>query len=79
MENNLTLAKNLRGCSLCGYCKSSRVIAWPSDDISSDELPKGATKNMKEKAWYMVRCDYFKFTVSNPEQLSVCEAYSAKE
>lgn len=74
-RNNDKLAEKIRACSLCGQCKASRIIAWPIDRISREELPKGAVKNIKLKAWYMLRCDYFKFTVSNPEELTICEAF----
>lgn len=81
-ENDVLLVNKLRACSLCGLCESSSFLAWPqggSDGIEEDALPKGVFKNRDLKAWYMVRCGYFKFTVSNPEALKVCEAFKELE
>ena len=64
----------IRMNSLCGNCKSSTLIGWPIE-VDRDDLPRSIEKDRETDHWYLIRCDYFKITVSQPQELAFCEAY----
>ncbi|HCS64507.1 MAG TPA: hypothetical protein DIW64_10760 [Cellvibrio sp.] len=76
---NTSIPQQIRLNSLCGQCQSSTLIGWPDEDVDRDELPRGAVLDQETKSWYLVRCDYFRFTVPHPDQMSFCDAFKKRE
>ncbi len=78
-ENNLHLAEQLRAGSLCGQCKSSTLLGgWSDETVSKDNLPSFVIDSDEHECSYMIRCDYFKLTIPEPETLQFCETFKKR-
>ena len=46
--------------------------------LYGDDGPHGLCEDKATNLAYLVRCDYFRFTVHRPDALRKCEGYQAK-
>ena len=60
---------------LCGSCTAAKFMFW---ERLSGTTPHGLCEDTATDLAYLVRCDYFRFTVQSPDALQKCEGYQAK-
>lgn len=71
----------IRQKTLCGTCEACDLMIWEPDTsiiIPDGDLPNGATASRSGTTihyHYLIRCRFYRFTVSRPENLTRCTSY----
>ncbi|MEO0973630.1 MAG: hypothetical protein AAFX85_11100 [Pseudomonadota bacterium] len=76
MGNELTAYQKIRRQVLCGDCKSSKFMFW---ERSRQDAPNWTTEDADSGMIYLVRCEFFKFTVQDPRALRKCEGHMPRK
>ena len=67
----------------CGRCSASTLLLWNEEQIG--ERPKGSSsatiitdsEGKEDDVYYLVRCSFFKFNVTDPEHIIHCEGFKS--
>lgn len=77
------LTADIREKLYCADCKNCKLMVWQNDDDDKlDDLAKNRGYIIKDKdlkAFYMVRCQWTKDTVFQPQTLVKCEGKQEKQ
>lgn len=77
----------IREKTLCGTCEACDLMIWEPDtnpvsgrpeNIPDGDLPNGAAASRSGTTihyHYLIRCRFYRFTVSRPENLTRCTSY----
>jgi len=79
------ICRAIRGELTCGNCSASTLLMWSEKRIG--ERPKGSSSatiitdavGTETDIYYLVRCSFFRFNVTDPECVIHCEGFKAKE